>query len=250
MKILSNYSRIAQAFEACLQSIIGQGITTWAALKEKGECESEMLPLLEAALWLKQHQTAVDPRPGYINASGKRVLEKIRKGVEGRYNSGVKGGMQLRFAFRSALAICLALVLLLNTSVIATASRAASPGHFFYSVKKAEENVQLALIRSPEQIAGLNILMMKRRAAEIEELLLEGRYEYIEATALEFEFHLVRTWTAIDYWRMDDFQGANKKAEEIRSYLNNQVLVWQTLLQTAPCSGKESLAPAIQAAKQ
>jgi hypothetical protein len=250
MKMLSKSYKSVRAFDSRLESIKKTGSSFEAALADHGDWGPELKPVLEAVTWLEQHKKAADPRPGFVSASWKRVLKNIHTGRENITFPGVKGRMQIRFAFRSALAVCFALVLLLNTSMIASAARSASPGNIFYKVKKAEESVHFAFTNSAQENAGLHISMMKRRAAEIEELLLEGRYEHIGPAAAEFEYHLTKAWTAIDYWRIADFQAANAKGEELRWNLNNQVLVWQTLLKAAPLQVMDSLAHAIQAAKQ
>jgi hypothetical protein len=230
MKKISIFNKDALSLDEYLESI-KKDKSIEAVITEQSGVNDQMCLLLEAALWLEQYKTVSDPRPGFVKSSWNRVLKKITTHDENApdASASIKGGMQIKFAFRSAVAVFLALVLLFNTSVIASAARASSPGNVFYKVKKVEENVQLALSQSAEENADLHIILAKRRAAEIEELLLEGRGEYLEKAVAEFEYHLNKAWTAIDYWRVEDYLGANQKTEELQRYLTNQVLVWKTL---------------------
>lgn len=252
MKMKFNTHEVDPALNACLEGIRNQGKSVEAALREQGLREAELRPILEAALWLELKKTGSDPSPGFVSASWKRVLRKIKTRDEGDPAAipGIKGKMQVRFAFRSALAICLAMVLLLNTSVIGAAAKTSYPGNVFYKVKKAEESLQLAFSQSNEQTAELHIFLMKRRAAEIEEMILEGQTEHLVDMALEFEYHLNQARTAIDYWRITDYQNANVKAEGLSLSLSNQVFVWQALLKLIPISDRGSFQHAIYAASQ
>jgi hypothetical protein len=248
MKKISIFNKDALSLDEYLESI-KKNKSIEAAITEQSGVNDQMCSLLEAALWLEKYKTASDPRPGFVKSSWNRVLKKITTHDENApdASANIKGGMQIRFAFRSAVAVCLALVLLLNTSVIASAAKASSPGNIFYKVKKVEEKVQLALSQSAEENACLHIALAKRRAAEIEELLLEGRGDYLAISVAEFEYHLNKAWTAIDYWRMEDYRGANEKTEELQRYLNNQVLVWKTLSFMVSPSDRIALSLAIGA---
>jgi hypothetical protein len=244
MKKISKYYKTAQAFDEYYERSKKHVETPELVLFEKGYIDAELRPLLQAALWLEHYKTSSNPRPGFVGSSWKRLSRKIKSPEKDVTTS--KGLMQIRYAFRSALAVCLALVLLLNSSVIASASKSSAPGQIFYKVKKAEESVQLALRHSAEDSARLHIHMVKRRAAEVEELLLDGRYKHIGSVVAEYRYHLNKAWTAIDYWRVNDYQGANTISEEFRLFLNNQVLVWQTLAVMAPYPERQYIDNAIE----
>ena len=160
---------------------------------------SELKPLLEAAVWFEGQKAAVEPRPGFIRASRSRLIEKIEaepvaaaggwlEQVVAQLRSALGGSW--RVALQLTLAAVLLACLVLTGSEAALASQGALPGDVLYSVKLGLERVELLVTLDPAHKIELHNQFAQARLVEIQELVMEGRYNYIREAVSNFEAHV------------------------------------------------------------
>ena len=65
-----------EILSSCLEALEGgEGLAE--VLARYPQVSDELEPLLEAAVWFKSQKAAVEPRPGFVTSSRKRLVEKI-----------------------------------------------------------------------------------------------------------------------------------------------------------------------------
>lgn len=172
--------------DQCLQELNTGGADLEAVLRRHADCASQLRPLLEAALLVRE-----TPHPqlsAQANAAGRRRLtlavgkkKQERAALEParrrrpllRWPSLPWGRMQ-RLSLR-AVSAALVLVIALCTVGVVTAAADSLPGSLFYSVKLVTERVQLVVTRGPASRAKLHITFAERRRWEIQTLVESGK---------------------------------------------------------------------------
>ncbi len=97
------------------------------------------------------------------------------------------------FAFPRRLALGAALLVVLLFALsggLAYAAQSALPGEPLYPSKTAVEQLQLALVQSKTDRAGLELEFAGRRVDEIQTLATRGQYEWIASTTAAYEHHV------------------------------------------------------------
>lgn len=155
--------------------------------------ESEPNPATLA--WLNRAGEALDPRPGFILASRRR----IQSGVSGRYgrNPWLMWKWSAVYWWQSpvlhvALVVLLAAVGYFNVAGISQAAQYAIPGDWLYPVKTAGESLRLAASLTAEKDTRLHIAFARRRLLEAQSLAFENRYDRIPETVADFDYHVTR----------------------------------------------------------
>ena len=73
----SDFEKLDRQFESSLAALL-EGTQTLEDVLARLPAENEELRLrLEAALWLHDKRESLDPRPGFVQASKTRLLERI-----------------------------------------------------------------------------------------------------------------------------------------------------------------------------
>jgi len=168
--------------DQCLQELNTGGADLEAVLRWHADCASQLRPLLEAALLVRE-----TPHPqlsAQANAAGRRRLtlavakkKQERAALEParrrrpllRWPSLPWGRMQ-RLSLR-AVSAALVLVIALSSVGVITAAADSLPGSALYSIKLITERVQLAVTSGPASRAELHITFAERRRWEIETLV-------------------------------------------------------------------------------
>ena len=183
----------------CLEALErGEGLAD--VLARYPQASEELKTLLEAAVWFSGQKAAVEPRPGFVKASRARLVEQIAAETVTTGNWLERMWVQLSTAlgggWRVALQVTLAVVILaclvVGGSGVALASQTALPGEALYPVKTSLENVELLVTRDTAAKIQLHNQFSQARLLEIEELVMEGRYNYIRETVSNFEAHVNR----------------------------------------------------------
>ena len=158
-------------------------------------------PLLEAAARLQQAQAALEARPGFLDASQKRLLERIQAQPPRRAVPWLKIPprrqtwepfwiRRYRGAFRLVSLALILFMLLVNFRQLGLAMPTWLPGDAPYPLITALEEARLFFAPSPAQQTRLHTEFARRRLAEIQGLVFEGRYEQIAPAAVDFERHV------------------------------------------------------------
>ncbi|KAA3644862.1 MAG: RNA polymerase sigma factor [Chloroflexi bacterium] len=93
-------------------------------------------------------------------------------------------------ALRKVILVALILGLALGTTGVTRAAKASLPGDNLYSVKLTVEDIRLGMSLSPIGDAELRVQFAENRLAEIDDLILQGRYTDIAVAADNLESHL------------------------------------------------------------
>lgn len=157
--------------------------------------------LLETARWLTSARPTLEPRPGFVRASRRRVQARIGPRVV-RNPWRVWGGSALYWwqspTLHVAMVVLLAAALYFNAVSFLQASRYWLPGDTLYPLKPVAENVRLLVSFAPERDAALHIEFAHRRLIEVQALVFENRYEEIPGAVASFDYHVTRAVTLVN----------------------------------------------------
>ncbi len=206
------------------------------------QAASELKPLLEAADWLEGQQAAVEPRPGFVRASRSRLIEKIEaepvaaggwlEQIIAQLRSALGGSW--RVALQLSLAAVLLACLVLTGSEAALASQGALPGEALYSLKLGLERVELLVTLDPAKKIELHNQFAQARLVEIQELVMEGRYNYIREAVSNFEAHVQQASQLLSALASKDPERATELALALKETLANQRAFLSFLMAAAP----------------
>lgn len=104
-------------------------------------------PEIEAALWLASYQEHLAPRPGFVAASRKRVVERITQEArnEGTKHAFFGFAWPKRIAYQWAVAIILVVFILSGTGGAVSFAQGALPGDGLYGLKRITEDLTIAM---------------------------------------------------------------------------------------------------------
>lgn len=192
----------------------------------------------EAADWLQARGSSLEMRSGFLPVSCRRLISRIEQKARRSLWERFWAVPRLRLAANAASFAVLLLVLVFFQSVLFSAARLALPGEVLYSVKLGIEQVQVGLSVSDGQSASLHVALARERSNELQALLIEGEYAYVEMTSLRM---LEQVETAQLYLaRAEDLSRARQLAlvKELNQILSIQSLVLQALMDTTPAESQ------------
>lgn len=244
--------KIESALQACLEGIQTESVSMDTALAQYPELAEELRPQLEAALWLSSRRSALDPRPGFLTVSRRRLVRRIGYEKPGRFaifTSRINRFLSSRRVVQVAFTVLLAAILLAGNTV-ARAAQSAIPGDTTYPVKVTLEQVRLTITFSEAAGARQQIVSIQRRLSELESLILEGRYQYLAPTVTELETHVDRAIAALNTFDRSDPEGARQLALLLEKVLSSQTMALGALEQMAPEQNRPEVERAIQASME
>jgi hypothetical protein len=202
--------------------------------------------------WLQAQKDHLQPRPGFIAASRRRLIEHIQ--VESRATASpslwqrLLGKPSPRRRLREAFSlVLLAACLVFLGSNILLASQIALPGEVFYPVKLATEQFQLAVTPSREGDAHLYIKFSQERTTEIIDLILEEDYDHVPPTVTLLDKQIDRTLASLDAMASQDASQAQVLATAFEKTLRDERVILTILADTYPPSARPVIDLALQA---
>ena len=207
----------------------------------------------EASFWIQSHRDGLDPRPGYIAASKRRLVARIRQEnqlQEATLGSSVVQRWQARPAFRLALSCALILLLLVNINIVGAAAQNALPDDPFYLVKKANEKILLTTASTQARKAELHTSFAQRRLAEMAALILEGHYDPIPQVAANFDYHVNQALGSLESVASKDQVAAARLADTLESDVFKQTQILAYLATTIPAEAQNSVVQALWVCQQ
>lgn len=212
-----------------------------SVLKQYPEQAAWLRPELETALWLRQKRRSLAPRPGFAAASRSRLMKRLQTGGAARpawarhWLAWLSWRWETHKQWASnALAVLLVAQLCVSGVVIAQAAPTWLPGDVPYPIKYSVESVALVVTLDPQKEAQLHIQFAKRRLLEMQALLIEGRYEQIPNTVLNFEGHVRQAILEVGGLAKSDPQEARRLALDLRQVLEAQTRLVALLADFAP----------------
>jgi hypothetical protein len=219
-----------QAFQDCLDQLQQEGRSLEAALQQYPQHSEAIRPDLQTARWLQERRPELQPRPGFVSASRRRLMAQIEtQGAAARSSRLRESFASLRYPSirrqyiqRLALVYMLLVTLLLNAGRVSTASLSWLPGDFGYPVKLAMEGMAVLATPGAAGDAHLHIQFAHRRLMEVQALVLENRFEQIPATVANFGRHVDGAVHSVDRVARQDQAQAHDLALDLQRVLSKQ----------------------------
>jgi hypothetical protein len=249
---MTNTKQLEKNYQECLKAIREKSQRLDAVLKNYPDMEAELRPRLEAALWLSEKKEAVEPRPGHLAASRRQLEARLEKEKKRHpWVAGLRSWLTRPVAptVRLALSLALALALLANISVVNAAAKVSYPGDMLYPIKKVEEQISIHVTSSGLPELELHLCLAQRRAAEIETLVLENRYEHLPQTIRNFDNQVQQTVVLLARLEKNDDRLVSQVAAKLEDALINQANMLEIMLQLAPINNRTELRRVIQASE-
>lgn len=200
-------------------------------------------PILETVVWLLQRRDDLSPRPAFVNASHRRLVMQLKTMQLSRMHRSLIHFLQV---LKKKQVIRLAFFLLIITFVF-TGSKAASaaafsiPGDIAYPIKVTLEKMQLGVSINEASATRLQVVFAQKRLIEMQSLILEGRYEYIPQTTLEFNKDILMAINSIERLSDRSPDQAQQLAVSLKNALSIQVLTLDVMLQMVPETDKPAV---------
>lgn len=255
---------IEQILQTCLELIRTGQETADSALARYPDHADELSSLLETATWLQERRDALAPRPEFLAASRQRLMARIEqeKAVSTQTSTPkslrtvgasvwvtlVSLFTQKRYAYQFLVATLLLVFLVATTSGVAAAAQASIPGDTLYPVKTTLERIQLALSFSEARRAQLYVTFAERRLVEVQNLVIEGRFELLHDTIEQFNTQaneasrLLRSVGAVNSLL------ARELANQLKSVIEEQMTLMPVLSQAAPSESRMEIERLMQLA--
>jgi len=185
-----NNKRSSEVLEECLNLIFTGQETVDSALARYPEYADQLRPELEAALWLHHRRAASDVRPGYVAASRQYLVNQIKLA-----NQSPVLGKKPVLAWKPTIFRLAFVALFFVVSAFAyyggaSAVNASLPGDRLYDLKLAVEDVQLSVASGSVTETELRIALAERRVNEVEDLLVQERFEDAKVALVAYHEHL------------------------------------------------------------
>mgnify|MGYP001060587229 CR=1 FL=1 len=138
----------------------------------------------DAGDWLQAHSSALELRAGFLKASRRQLVARIEQKARRSLWDRAWATPGFRFAANAASLGVLLLVLYSFQSVLFSAASVALPGEMLYPVKLGAEQIGIGLTLDEAQRAGLHVELARQRSNELQALMIEGEYKYVEMASL------------------------------------------------------------------
>lgn len=189
-------------------------------LEDKARC------MADAANWLAQRRSALEPRPAFVRASRQRLLARLRaQGGKRPWLHRHWGDIAWWQHPLAHLAMVMLLVAsaFLSASRLTLASRAWLPGDLLYPLKPMAEQAALLASLTKEGDAQLHIEFAHRRLIEAQSLVFENRYEQIPAAVADFDRHVSQAVLLVNQMAGDQQDEARSLATDLQQALSGQM---------------------------
>lgn len=231
-----------QILEYCLNLLQNRQETVESLLARYPAYAEELRPALEAAVWLRDRRDRLEPQPGFVATSRRRLVNRIQREAPVSFLDRLRqiaGSYSQRrsLAFRFASLLVIFALLFTGGTRISLAAQESLPGDTLYPLKLGLEKAA-EVLASNEQDADLHIQFVERRLIEIQELTLEGRYEHISATVNNLETQVNAVIDDIDKASSQDGEQAREIASSLSMTLRRQTPMIDMLSDAVPQEAK------------
>jgi hypothetical protein len=231
---------IEKIFQECLEAA-QSGESLEQILSRYPKYAEELLQRLETAAWLEENEAVFAARPGFISASGERLVERLKRESDMEATRPRDGRVLKAYQKRKfwrALNLVSVMVLILTFVFVGmqgySFAETALPGDALYGVKMLGEKVHLEATRDPAMKAELHVDFAGRRSSEIVELIFEGRFKYLTPTSANLKEHVRQADGLLSGLKASDPSLSNMLSEELESTFTTQNLLLDLLIQSVP----------------
>src|SRR3990172_3919917 len=177
---MKNMTReLDEALQSCLELIRGGEETLESAVARYPEFEDVLRPQLVTALWIASHRDVLEPRPGFVSASRRRLVARIQQESQVQRPLTWRERLQQAWTMQKVAPVAFVFILLLFLFVsgtIVSSSQKSLPGDDLYTVKRSLEEIALATTFDQTTGAELNVRLTRQRLDEWLALVDENRY--------------------------------------------------------------------------
>ncbi len=248
-RLLHEKERVFQDRLSALQEI---GENQVEPLQQYPEYESELRAGLVRAVWLKRQAYALQVRPGFVEASRRRLLNRMA--LDSSASSFLqhfiwRGSVQRQRRFHWAVNAVALLILFI--SIFSLASRTISwartslPGDGVYLVKLLVEDIRMGLTFSPVAKARLHIDYAEERSNEIQALILEDRFDQIPIAAVDFLSQVYQAKQSLETMGMKDQASVAILSEHLNAVIADQYVVLNFLIDVVPAHARSAIEQAM-----
>lgn len=241
-----------KVFQDSLSAIQENGENLEAVLKRYPEYESELSPGLTRAAQLKEQANDLTARPGFVEASRRRLVNRIA--LDSSPASFLqrfvwRGSVHRQQRFRWSVNILALLVLFI--SFFSLGSRTLSwaktslPGDGVYLVKLLVEDIRMGLTFNPAARAKLHIDIAEERSNEIQALILEDRYDQIPIAAVDFLSQVYQAKQSMETMAPKDQASAAVLSEHLNAIIADQYVVLNFLIDVVPAHARSAIEQAM-----
>ena len=228
-----------EALQSCLDLIRGGRESIDSVVARYPEYGDELRAQLEIAMWLSSASAALDPRPGFVSASRRRLVSRIQRENQPIIVAPLTWGERLQnfLSVQKVAPVAFVFVLMLALFVsgtVVSASQKSLPGDDLYSAKLTLERIALATSLDGENDAELQIHYVEHRLNEVQALIVEERYEEIAETIQEAQEQVSKTLETINTVSDQDRFLASELAAKLVGILNEQNNILAVLSANAP----------------
>lgn len=198
-----NQDELGKILDSCLELISNGSATVESVLERYPQYQEQLKPPLEAAMWLQSRKEVFNPRPGFVQLSQRRLVNRFRnQGSEA--SVGVTISRIPAFFQERRIAVQYSALLTLTAVLLFVGYRSTDflvqrsiPGDPLYEAKVTQEELRVSLASNEEEKTRLRIDYAQRRVIEMQELVIVGRTELIELTLQNFEYQLSQAASGI-----------------------------------------------------
>ena len=187
---------IAAHLNICLEWIQSDQETLESALAHFPAEIDELRPMLVAATWMLDQSQAFAPDPQRLRLSKRRLVSRIKQEKAAPQPTRLQAWFESLFqhkpfVLQAAISLMLVLALTFGSIGVAQASQSTIPGDTLYGVKLTLEDAELAFSLSPSA-ARLHIKFIGRRFIEIQTLVLENQFEFLNQAVTLYQKQIDR----------------------------------------------------------
>lgn len=186
---------ISQIIENGLEAILSGTATLESVVGQYPQQAEVLRPELEGALWLVSQRQEVETRPGFVTASRKRVMERIKTEArsQGAKHSLFGFAWPKQNAFQWVMTVVALMLLMTGAGSLLTVSQSSLPGDGLYAVKRISENVSYTVTLSEVDRVQLSAQFADRRLDEARALIDKGEYNTAEVSLQDYELGIAQT---------------------------------------------------------
>lgn len=187
---------IGRILDICLDLIASGSATVESVLEQYPDYSEQLRPPLEAAVWLQSRKEVFNPRPGFVTLSQRRLVNRFKQQKEETSTFETLSRIPAFFQERrvavqySALLTLTAVLLFVGYRSTDFLIQRSIPGDPLYGTKISQEELRVKLSSNEEDQTRLRIEFAQRRVIELQELVLVGRTDLVDATLKNFEFQM------------------------------------------------------------
>jgi Domain of unknown function (DUF5667) len=240
-----------EALQACLDLIREGRETLESVVARYPEYAEELRAQLETVSWLFAHQSALDPRPGFVAASRRRLVTRIKE--EGQqapltWKDRLLQTLDVQRLAPVAFVVVLLASLFIGGTVV-TKARNSLPGDPLYVIKENLEKIALATSINDNQEAQRRLQFVEERLSEIKQMIQDGRSEELAESLQDYEIEVAETFELIETIAEIDPILAGLLADDLAALLDEQILFFLALRFNDSLSDTTFLSQAIAVAE-